>query len=56
MAGVERASPLDAVEVLAGEFAGLWHADSVGFLIADYGGDHLARLVRVGIDGQDRIE
>ena len=51
MSEVERASPLDAVEVMARQFAVTWHADSVGFLIADYGGDHLVRLVRTGASG-----
>ena len=45
LAKVESVSPLDAVDVLAKEFARSWHASSVSFLIADYGGDHLARLV-----------
>jgi len=52
MSDVERASPLDAVEVMARRFAATWHADSVGFLIADYGGDHLVRLVRTGTSGR----
>ncbi|HEY6797865.1 MAG TPA: hypothetical protein VI248_24580 [Kineosporiaceae bacterium] len=52
MADVERASPLDAVEVLARQFALLWSATSVSFLIADYSGDHLARLVLVMAEGQ----
>lgn len=56
LAGVERASPLDAVEVLAREFARLWHADAVSFLIADYSGDHLARLVLVGADGREPVD
>jgi hypothetical protein len=35
MVKVERAFPLDAVEVLAAEFARAWRADAVSFLIAD---------------------
>jgi serine phosphatase RsbU (regulator of sigma subunit) len=56
LAGIERASPSDAVEVLARQFAQIWHARSVSFLIADYGGDHLVRLVRVGTEGPDRAD
>lgn len=55
LAAVERASPLDAVEVMARQFARIWQAHSVGFAIADYSGDHLVRLVRVGAGGQDRV-
>lgn len=51
MSEVERASPLDAVEVMARRFAVAWNADDVGFMIADYGGDHLVRLVRTGASG-----
>src|SRR4051794_19360341 len=36
---LERASPLNVVDVLAREFARLWQADAVSFLIVDYGGD-----------------
>jgi len=54
MSEVEQASPLDAVEVMARGFARAWQADSVSFLIADYGGDHLARLVRTGTGRRDR--
>jgi hypothetical protein len=50
MVKVERASPLDAVEVLAAEFTRAWQADAVSFLIADYDGDHLVRLAHVARD------
>lgn len=52
MVKVERASPLDAVEVLAAEFTRAWQADAVSFLIADYGGDHLVRLAHVHTDAR----
>jgi len=45
---VERAAPGQAVETLAGELARVMAADEVGFLIADYDGAGLARLVRAG--------
>jgi hypothetical protein len=54
MVQIERASPLDAVEVLAREFARVWQAGAVSFLIADYGGDHLSRLTQVGT-GRDEL-
>jgi serine phosphatase RsbU (regulator of sigma subunit) len=44
------------VEVLARQLVRVWHASSVSFLIADYSGDHLARLVRVGTNGQNRVD
>jgi serine phosphatase RsbU (regulator of sigma subunit) len=56
LAAVERASPLDAVEVLARQFARIWRAHAVSFSIADYTGDHLVRLVRIGTDGPDRVD
>ena len=45
---VERASPVQAVEAVAEELARVLAADHVGFLMADYGGTGLARLVRAG--------
>ncbi|HET7407303.1 MAG TPA: PP2C family protein-serine/threonine phosphatase [Mycobacteriales bacterium] len=45
---VERAAPVQAVEALAEELARVMAADHVGFLMADYGGTGLARLVRAG--------
>ncbi len=45
---VERAAPVQAVEAVAEELARVMAADHVGFLMADYGGTGLARLVRTG--------
>ena len=45
---VERAAPVQAVEALAEELVRVMAADHVGFLMADYGGTGLARLVRAG--------
>lgn len=45
---VEKAAPVQAVEALAEELARVMAADHVGFLMADYGGTGLARLVRAG--------
>jgi serine phosphatase RsbU (regulator of sigma subunit) len=50
LARVERASPLDAVEVLAQELARSWQAEAVCFWIADYGGDQLVQLSQTPTD------
>jgi hypothetical protein len=49
---VENAAPTDTVAVLAQELVHSWRADTVGFLIADYGGDHLIRLAHASSDTQ----
>jgi hypothetical protein len=55
---VERAAPVQALEALAGELARAMSADHVGFLMADYGGTGLARLVgaRPGRDDNEATE
>jgi serine phosphatase RsbU (regulator of sigma subunit) len=45
---VERAAPVQALEALVEELARVLVADQVGFLMADYAGTGLARLVRTG--------
>lgn len=42
---VERAPPVEAVDVLAAELARMVDAEDVSFLIADFGGDALIRFV-----------
>jgi len=48
---VEAAAPVDAVEVVAREFAALLGAEQVSFLIADLAGGSLIRFVRPGHAG-----
>lgn len=49
---VNAAAPVDAVEVVAREFAALVGAEHVSFLIADLAGDALVRFVRPSHPGQ----
>jgi serine phosphatase RsbU (regulator of sigma subunit)/GAF domain-containing protein len=48
---VEDAPPVDAVEVVAREFAAMLGAEQVSFLMANLGGDSLIRFVRSSREG-----